>query len=98
MGTSIDDDMTDLALVESGTNYTHWSDPRWFSRWPELNEAATPEERRPIINEMLEVFYADGPWLHMYFQPDFYGVSNRINWDARRDERVYVFAAEVAGG
>ena len=86
-------DMTDLAEVGSGTNYTHWSDPRWFSRWAELSEADTPEETRRIIDEMLQLFYDEGPWLHLYFQPDFYGVSNRIDWEARRDERVYLFDA-----
>ncbi|NIW37508.1 MAG: ABC transporter substrate-binding protein, partial [Gemmatimonadetes bacterium] len=86
-------DMTDLAEVDSGTNYTHWADERWFSRWAELSEAATPEETRRIINEMLQVFYDDGPWLHLYFQPDFYGVSNRIAWTARHDERVHLFDA-----
>lgn len=88
-------DMTDLAEVGSGTNYTHWSDDRWFSRWAELSEADTPEASRAIIDEMLQVFYDDGPWLHMYFQPDFYGVSNRIDWQARRDERVHVFNAAL---
>jgi peptide/nickel transport system substrate-binding protein len=86
-------DMTDLAEVDSGTNYTHWADERWFSRWAELAEATTPEETRRIVNEMLQVFYDDGPWLHLYFQPDFYGVSNRIAWTARHDERVHLFDA-----
>ena len=86
-------DMTDMAEVGSGTNYTQWDDERWFGRWADLAEAATPEETRAIIDEMLQVFYDDGPWLHLYFQPDFYGVSNRIDWQARRDERVHVFAA-----
>ena len=88
-------DMTDLADVNSGTNYTHWDDERWFSRWAEISEASSPEEMRPIIDEMLQVFYDDGPWLHLYFQPDFYGVSNRIDWQARRDERVHVFNAAL---
>ncbi len=88
-------DMTDLADVDSGTNYGHWDDDRWFSRWADLSEAGTPEETRSIINEMLQVFYDDGPWLHLYFQPDFYGVSNQIEWDARRDERVFVFNARL---
>ena len=88
-------DMTDLADVESGTNYTHWDDERWFSRWADLADAETPEETRAIVNEMLRVFYEDGPWLHLYFQPDFYGVSNRIDWDARRDERVHLFEATL---
>ena len=88
-------DMTDLARVSSGTNYTHWSDPNWFDRWPELVNVETEEERRGIINEMLQVFYDDGPWLHLYFQPDFYGVSNRISWEARRDEYVEIFEASL---
>ncbi len=88
-------DMTDLAQVGSGTNYTHWDDPRWFDRWPELVNTDDPDERRGVIDEMLQVFYDDGPWLHLYFQPDFYGVSNRISWTARRDEHVEIFEASL---
>lgn len=88
-------DMTDLAKVDSGTNYTHWNDPRWFDRWADISAAKTPEEQRVIIDEMLKVFYDDGPWLHLYFQPDFYGVGNRLNWTARPDEKVYLFNATL---
>ncbi|WP_306117621.1 MULTISPECIES: ABC transporter substrate-binding protein [unclassified Roseitalea] len=84
-------DMTDLARVDSGTNYTHWDDPRWFDRWEDIANAETEEETRQIVNEMLEVFYEDGPWLHLYFQPDFYGVSDRVDFEARPDEKVYLF-------
>lgn len=88
-------DMTDIAQVGSGTNYTHWSDPRWFDRWSDMVNTDDMEEQRAIIDEMLEVFYEDGPWLHLYFQPDFYGVSNRIAWTARRDEHVEIFEASL---
>ncbi|NGP18808.1 ABC transporter substrate-binding protein [Devosia aurantiaca] len=89
-------DMTDLSTVEAGTNYTSWANPEWFDGWAEIAETTTPEEQRPIIDRMLEVFYNDPPWLMLYFQPDFYGVSNRINWEARRDERVYLWGATLA--
>ncbi|QXT40249.1 ABC transporter substrate-binding protein [Gymnodinialimonas ceratoperidinii] len=89
-------DMTDLAAVDSGTNYTHWDDPRWFDRWEDIRNAESEEEQREIIDEMLQVFYDDGPWLHLYFQPDFYGVSNRVDWDPRPDEKVYLFNATLA--
>jgi peptide/nickel transport system substrate-binding protein len=88
-------DMTDLAAVDSGTNYTHWDDPRWFDRWADLRAATSEEETRQIVDEMLQVFYDDGPWLHLYFQPDFYGVSNRVNWSPRPDEKVYLFSATL---
>lgn len=86
-------DMTDMADVDAGTNYTHWDDPSWFDRWSELAQASDEAVQRQIINEMLEVFHESGPWLHMYFQPDFYGVSNGLDWQARRDEYVELFAA-----
>ena len=86
-------DMNDIARVDSGTNYANWSDPRWFGRWDELIDAPTPEDSRRIIDEMLQVFYDDGPWLQLYFQPDFYGVSSRVEWQARPDERVYGYEA-----
>jgi peptide/nickel transport system substrate-binding protein len=89
-------DMAALATVESGPNYTNWADPRWFDRWADIASATTPEEEREVINEMLQVFYDDGPWLHMYFQPDFYGVSRRIEWQARRDEHVNLWNARLA--
>lgn len=88
-------EMNDMARVDSGTNYTNWSDPRWFDRWDDLTAATTPEETRGIVDEMLQVFYDDGPWLHLYFQPDFYGVASRIEWQPRPDERVYVYEARV---
>lgn len=88
-------DMTDIARVSSGTNYTHWSDSRWFDRWPDMVNTEDLDEQRVIIDEMLEVFYDDGPWLHLYFQPDFYGVSDRIDWTARRDEHVEIFEASL---
>ena len=88
-------DMTDLAAVDSGTNYTHWDDPRWFDRWEDIRNSESEDETREIVNEMLQVFYDDGPWLHLYFQPDFYGVSNRINWSPRPDEKVYLFEATL---
>lgn len=88
-------DMTDLSAVDAGTNYTHWDDPRWFDRWSDIAAATSEEETREIVNEMLQVFYDDGPWLHLYFQPDFYGVSNRVDWSPRPDEKVYLFDATL---
>ena len=84
-------DMADLSAVDAGTNYTEWKNPDWFSGWPEIAAAATPEDQRAVIDRMLEVFYNDPPWLMLYFQPDFYGVSSRVDFEPRRDEKVYLW-------
>jgi peptide/nickel transport system substrate-binding protein len=89
-------DMADLSAVDAGTNYTEWKNQAWFDGWPKIAAATTEEERRVVIDEMLDVFYNDPPWLMLYFQPDFYGVSNRVNFEPRRDEKVYLFDVTLA--
>jgi peptide/nickel transport system substrate-binding protein len=89
-------DMADLSSPTAGTNYTNWANEEWFELWDQA-QGVDVETERALVNEMLTVFYNDPPWLLLYFQPDFYGVSNRIEWQARRDEFVRVYNARVAG-
>ncbi|AXC50967.1 ABC transporter substrate-binding protein [Paracoccus suum] len=89
-------DMAIMAQVDSGPNYTNWSDPAWFGRWDEMMAETDPARQRKIIEEMLEVFYKDGPWLQLYYQPDFYGVGKRIDWTARRDETIDLWDVKLA--
>jgi len=88
-------DMADFATIDSVTNAPSWTDKRWFDRWPLANKKQPEAERQKVIDEMLQVFHDDGPWLLLYFQPDFYGVSNRLNWHARRDERINLVGATL---
>jgi peptide/nickel transport system substrate-binding protein len=87
-------DMADLSAPDAGTNYTNWQNETWFTLWDQT-AGADAETERALINEMLEVFYNDPPWLLLYFQPDFYGVSNRLDWQARRDEQIMVYSATL---
>lgn len=88
-------DMADLSAPDAGTNYTNWANEEWFELWDQT-AGADPETEKGMVDQMLEVFYNDPPWLLLYFQPDFYGVSNRIAWQARRDEKVIVYGASLA--
>jgi len=47
-------------------------------------------DQRATIDRMLRIFYERGPWLLLCFYTDFYGVSQRIDWQARRDEHIYI--------
>jgi peptide/nickel transport system substrate-binding protein len=88
-------DMADIRTPDGATNYTRWANPDWFAGWDRLAQTRDEDEQRVIINEMLEVFYNDPPWLMMYFQPNYYGVSERIDWEARRDARILVTSARL---
>jgi peptide/nickel transport system substrate-binding protein len=89
-------DMTDLSSPDAGTNYTEWQNEEWFALWDSLADITDPAQEREVINQMLQIMYDDSPWLFLYFQPDFYGVSNRVSWNARRDEQVIVYNATLA--
>ena len=88
-------DMADITSPDSGPNYGNWNNPEWFAGWDELSNTLDETKQRGIIDNMLSVFYNDSPWLMLYFQPDFYGVSNRIDWQPRRDEEIWVTEATL---
>lgn len=88
-------DLMDFSAQDAGTNYTDWKDDEFFGKWKDIAAAKDPAEQKKIVDEMLKIFYDRGPWLMLYFQPDFYGVSDRITWDARRDERIDVSQATI---
>jgi peptide/nickel transport system substrate-binding protein len=88
-------DMADLSKPDSGPNYTKWMNEEWFKGWKVINNTNNEYIIRREVDRMLEVFYNEGPWLHLYFQPDFYGVSNRVDWSPRRDEKVDLFSATL---
>ena len=81
-------DMADLSEPTGATNYTEWQNPEWFSRWDSLSDIRDADELKATTDEMLEIFYNDPPWLLLYFQPDFYGVANDVDWQPRRDEHI----------
>ncbi|WP_263370139.1 ABC transporter substrate-binding protein [Granulicella cerasi] len=84
-------DMSDLSAPNAGTNYTGWHDPAFFAGWKQLEQTKDAAEQQRIMNEMLQEFHAGAPWLMLYFQPDVYGVSNRIHWTPRADENITVY-------
>lgn len=88
-------DMSLFSTPDGATNYQSWTDQRWFDDWALALDADTVEEARPIIDRMLKLFYEEGPWLQLYFQPDFYGVSERLEWTPRRDEEIELFNATL---
>jgi peptide/nickel transport system substrate-binding protein len=81
-------DMSDLSAPDAGTNYTSWSYPEFFEGWKQLEGVRDEAGQTPIMNRMLHIFHDRSPWLMLYFQPDVYGVSNKIKWQPRADEMI----------
>lgn len=89
----------DMALFPSRdapVNNGMWFNEEWQTRWDSLSGIRNAEELRVVVNEMIAIFHDDAPWIFLYFQPDFYGVSNRIKWQPRRDENIEGWTAVLA--
>ncbi len=89
-------DMGLYASYEANNNYNDWNNPEWFALFAQMSQERDREARQLIVNRMLEVFYNDPPWLLLYFNPAYFGVSDRIVWEPRRDEVIDVFEIGLA--
>jgi peptide/nickel transport system substrate-binding protein len=85
-------DMSLFSTRTAGTNSGLWFNPEWQAGFDSLKNVRDPVQERAIVDHMLAVFRDDAPWIFLYFQPDFYGVGQRVVWTPRRDELIDVMA------
>ncbi len=43
---------------------------------------------------MQEIIHEEAPWVFLWMQHDFYGVSRRIDWQPRADGRIYLHGVD----
>jgi peptide/nickel transport system substrate-binding protein len=80
----------DLALVQrnSGSNRSLADMARFEEIWDELDITFDVRKRRDLCYRMQEVIHDEAPLIFIWFQTDVYGVSQRLVWKARVDERI----------
>ena len=57
-----------------------------------------PETRGEFLQVANRALHNQAPWVYLNRQYSVYGVANRIEWEARRDERIDGRAIEPTGG
>ena len=57
-----------------------------------------PETRGEFLQVANRALHDQAPWVYLNRQYSVYGVANRIEWEARRDERIDGRAIEPTGG
>ena len=55
-----------------------------------LGQTFDPAERKKISYAMQRIVREDAPWVFLWNQYDFYGLSPRVKWFPRADERIYL--------
>ncbi len=71
-------------------NLTEWNNPEFIENYKRLGQMFDPEERKKISYRMQNIIHDDAPWIFLWNQYDFYGLSPRVNWFPRPDERIYL--------
>lgn len=77
-------------------NSTYWQNPEYHQLFDQLKASLDDAKRQDLMNKMWAIAYDDPPWIYVWHQVDFYGVSKRIAWDSRADERIRMTEAKPA--
>jgi len=77
-------------------NSTYWQNPEYHQLFDQLKGSLDDAKRQDLMNRMWAIAYDDPPWIYVWHQVDFYGVSKRIAWDSRADERIRMTEAKPA--
>jgi peptide/nickel transport system substrate-binding protein len=69
-------------------NTTHWNNPDFESIYAELKSTLDTDSRTEMIHELDQISHDGAPWVFIWKQVDFYGVSDRVDFTPRADEMI----------
>ena len=90
-GATFDADATLFPLLRTGQVLSHYSNPALDALIEEGRSIMDKGKRQKIYSEAARLLKEDAAWAFAYQQMDIYGVSERINWKPRPDEKLVVF-------
>jgi peptide/nickel transport system substrate-binding protein len=77
-------------------NSTYWQNAEYHQLFDQLKASLDDAKRQDLMNRMWSIAYNDPPWIYVWHQVDFYGVSKRVAWESRADERIRMTEAKLA--
>jgi peptide/nickel transport system substrate-binding protein len=90
-GATFDADGTFFPLLRTKQVLSHFSNASLDSLIDQGRSIMGQEKRQKIYSDACKVFQEEVPWAFVYQQVDIYGVSERVEWKARGDEKLIVF-------
>jgi peptide/nickel transport system substrate-binding protein len=76
---------------------TDWYNEEYEALYAEATATLDRDERMELLFRAQEIAYDECPWIWLWRQYDFYGVSKRLQWTARADERIDFRDATLSG-
>ena len=79
--------------LDSGTRT--FEDEELSDAIDESQQIMDPDERREQLEEVNRIAHEKAPFVFLHTQESIYGVNDRIQWDPREDETVYIWGMDT---
>jgi peptide/nickel transport system substrate-binding protein len=88
----------ELTYLRKGyiANSTYWENAEYLSLYDQLTGTFDGAKRQEIMNRMQAIALDDAPWIPLWHQVDIYGISRRLQWEPRADERINMYDATLS--
>lgn len=80
-----------LTLFKPGNQYSYWNDATFDEQLVAGSATTDPESRMAAYTKATEIMCDEAPVVFLYAQPATYGVSSRVNHQARGDDWMRAF-------
>lgn len=94
-GPSIMDAELVLSSLYDKNGRVYWVDPQVQDLLVQQRAETNPEKRRALIGKIMQLSAENLPYAALYNEVHAYGVSSRVNWTPRPDERLFLQQADV---
>ena len=84
--------LTIEALLSSGGSLTSFQDEEVDQLLEDAQSQSDDQQRKQTLQELNGLLHEKAPWVYLNRQYSVYGVSERVAWEARRDERIDAYA------
>jgi peptide/nickel transport system substrate-binding protein len=91
----LDADFILYPLLRTGELLSYYSDPALDALLDEGRSTVDRDERRAAYADALRRIDAQAPAIFLYKPQDLYGVSARLDWEPRTDERIWLYDASL---
>lgn len=93
--TTWDADYTWAPMFHTGQILANYWNPDFNALLDEAQTSMNPKKRLELYSKAGRFFLDDAPAISLYQQIDSYGVSRKLNWTARSDERLEGFSMSL---
>ncbi|MFC5365989.1 ABC transporter substrate-binding protein [Salinirubrum litoreum] len=93
---TFDASQTLIPLLTTNGALSSWSNDEFDSLMDQSQDESDPDARDQLMQDANALANDQAPWIFLNRQYSVYGASNRIDWQARRDESIKAYEIEPA--